>query len=137
MRSRRSRVSRDYGFYEDEDNDASSVASMPTRRPGPPHKVSVIYQLIIPSFFLCYFHTILFTSIHSFPLKQPRNPRRPSNQYRPSMNPSVEEIEVDKNEEDGDVPNYDGRRRRSTMPEMMLKDDIEALRKRMREKGMY
>ena len=53
------------------------------------------------------------------------------------MNPSVEEIEVDKNEEDGDVPNYDGRRRRSTMPEMMLKDDIEALRKRMREKGMY
>jgi len=67
-------------------------------------------------------------------LLQHGNPKRTSNHHQPTTNPSVEEIEVDDDKEDC-IPNHDRRRRRSTMPEMMLQDDIEALRQRMQEKG--
>ncbi len=67
--------------------------------------------------------------------------RRREQPAQPTTNATLMEVEegdqvTDSKEESLDVPNgFNPHRRRSTMPEMMLEQDIEALKKRMHQRG--
>lgn len=129
MRPRHSRVSRDQGFFEDENEDVKSIVSMPTtqRQSRPSKRVSFgCYKAIVKS---------LTLSVVQHPGRTPHMAEPPKEQ--PTQNPSLIEVDggEDNDEEVCSPAGFNRHRRRSTMPEMMLKDDIEALREKMRKRG--